>query len=158
MKNNVKLAQEAVELVKPAIDKLFEIAKRKELHIVVMDPTIKPWECDFADAILYQETIGNPEQWPVKFDDLARNKAAQAWRNSSANINMHTAHPSSIRDDDCLFYGSFVYGDIVVGCSGIESHFDMLISAWIALAFEQLAIHSYEKDKADTPMKPLRVC
>lgn len=135
------IAKEAVELVRPSIDKLLERAIRQELHIVVLDPRAKPWECDFADAILHQESIRSGHEWDKPFDDFARNKALQAWRSQRHNIHLQMQHPSSLRAEDIPFYGSFVYGDIVVACSGIEQWFDMLISSWIAVAFEQLMLH-----------------
>lgn len=134
------LAKEAVNLMKPSIKALFERTNRKELHIVIMDPRIKPWESDFEDAILYEESIRTAE-WEHPFDDFARNKAKQAWRDSQANIVMQTQHPSSLQEGDLPFYGSFVYGNIVVASSGVEQWFDMLVSGWIALSFEQLMIH-----------------
>jgi hypothetical protein len=147
-----QLAKDAVELVKPAIEKLFDQTNRRELHIVVMDPRIKPWESSFEDAILYEESIKNSE-WSAPFDVFARKKAVHAWRDGTANINHQTIHPSSLRDDDVLFYGSFVYGDVVVACSGVEQWFDMLVSGWVALAFEQLAINNYQQTKIDNPTK-----
>lgn len=138
--NHEALAKEAVSLIKPSIDALFERTNRRELHIVIMDPRIKPWEADFADAILYQESIRTAE-WELPFDEFARNKAEQAWRDAQANIVTQTQHPSSLREGDLPFYGSFVYGNVVVACSGVEQWFDMLVSGWIALAFEQLVIH-----------------
>lgn len=138
--NHEALAKEAVSLIKPSIEALFERTNRRELHIVIMDPRIKPWEADFSDAILYQESIRNTE-WALPFDEFARNKAEQAWRDAQANIVTQTQHPSSLREGDLPFYGSFVYGNVVVACSGVEQWFDMLVSGWIALAFEQLVIH-----------------
>lgn len=155
MKDSKQLAMEAVEVVKPSIEKLFEQTNRKELHIVIMDPRLKPWESSFEDAILYETSIKNSE-WPAPFDELARKKAFQAWRDSSANINHQTLHPTSLRDDDVLFYGSFVYGNVVVACSGVEQWFDMLISSWIALAFEQLTVHSLQTQKIDNPTQRYR--
>lgn len=152
MRDHKQLAADAVDLVRPAIEKLFDQTNRKELHIVIMDPRVKPWESTFEEAILYQESIKN-ELWKVPFDVIAREKAAQAWRNQQANIHHQTMHPSSLRDNDVLFYGSFVYGDIVVACSGVEQWFDMLVSGWIALAFEQLAMSDYQKAKAVEPTK-----
>ncbi|MGX9417530.1 hypothetical protein ACWU4D_09285 [Vibrio sp. WJH972] len=150
-----KIAADAVELVTPSIEALFKKTCRKELHIVVVDPRIKPWESTFEDAILYEKTLGNPEEWQVPFDELARQKAAQAWRNNSANISLHTQHPSSLRSGDVLYYGSFVYGDIVVGCSGVEPWFDMLAASWVALAIEQLCISDYQETKRTDPTKRL---
>ena len=154
--DNKALAQEAINLVKPAIDQLFEKTCRKELHIVIMNPQLKPWEAPFEDAILHECTFGTPESWPAPFDELARNKAAQAWRDSVSNIDHQTLHPSSLREGDVLFYGSFVYGNIVVACSGVEPWFDMLVSGWIAVALEQLTINEYQTTKATDPTRRYR--
>ena len=143
---HIDIAREAVALVKPSIEELFKKTKRRELHIVIMDPRLKPWESTFEDAILYQETIRNTDPWESPYDELARNKAEQAWRERQPNIELQTKHPSSLRENDIPFYGSFVYGNVVVGCSGVEEWFDMLISGWIALAFEQLAVHQHNAD------------
>jgi len=115
MKSHEDIAVAAVALVKPSIEALFQHTKRKELH------TIEPWE--------------------QPFDDLARNKAQQAWREGTHNLITQKQHPSSLRENDIPFYGSFVYGNVVVACSGLEQWFDMLVSGWIALSFEQLLIH-----------------
>jgi len=138
---HLDIAKQAILLVKPSIDELFKRTNRKELHIVIMDPRIKPWESNFNDAILHEESIKNSETWEKPFDEFARSKAEQAWRERQANIVAQTIHPSSLREGELPFYGSFVYGNIVVACSGVEQWFDMLVSGWIALAFEQLMIH-----------------
>lgn len=91
-----QLAIDAVELVTPAIERLFDRTNRKEL---------------------------------------------QVWRDGSANINHQTIHPAFLHEEDVLFCESFVYGNIVVACSGVQQWFDMLVSAWIAVAIEQLAMH-----------------
>ena len=147
MTNHEDIAAAAVALVKPAIEVLFQRTNRKELHIVIMDPRIKPWEANFTDAILYQESIKTLEIWELPFDEFARNKAEQAWREGVPNLIIQSQHPSSLRENDLPFYGSFVYGNIVVACSGVEQWFDMLISGWIALSFEQLMIHERETKK-----------
>ena len=138
------VAREAVALVKPSIVELFKRTKRSELHIVIMDPRLKPWESSFGDAILYQEPIRSSAPWESPYDELARKKAEQAWRERQPNVVLQTSHPSSLREDDIRFYGSFVYGNVVVACSGVEEWFDMLISGWIALAFEQIAVHEHQ--------------
>ena len=144
--NHVDIAREAVALVKPSIDQLFKRTNRKELHIVIMDPRLKPWESNFDEAILYQESTKNTDPWEIPFDELARKKAEQAWRERQANVVLQTSHPSTLREGDIPFYGSFVYGNVVVACSGVEQWFDMLVSGWIALAFEQLAVHEHQSD------------
>ncbi|USD68317.1 hypothetical protein [Vibrio sp. SCSIO 43136] len=156
MKSHADIAKDAIELVTPAIERLFERTNRKELHIVVMDPRVKPWESSFEEAILCEASLGSPEQWTIPFDEFARKKAQQAWRNSAPNITQQTTHTASLRQDDLLFYGSFVYGDVVVACSGVEQWYDMLISSWIALAIEQLCMAEYQNNKVDNPTQTLR--
>ncbi|KZN15031.1 hypothetical protein [Marinomonas sp. TW1] len=136
-----EIAQQAIDLVRPAIDELFKRSIRSELHIVILDPRLKPWEGDFDEAILYQESIKSGAPWEKPFDDFARNKAKQAWRAQRHNLHLQVQHPSSLKDDDLPFYGAFVYGDLVVACSGVEQWFDMLVSSWVAMSFEQLMIH-----------------
>ena len=133
MKNPTDIAKDAIELMMPSIDKLFERTNRKELHIVIMNPQLKPWETSFDDAILYERSLGTPASWSIQFDQLARKKAQQAWRESTSNIHLQSLHPASLRDDDLLFYGSFVYGNIVVACSGVEQWYDMLIAVGLRL-------------------------
>jgi hypothetical protein len=156
MKSHVEIAKDAVALVTPSIEKLFERTNRKELHIVIMDPRLKPWDAKFQDAILYQTSLGSPESWTIPFDQFALKKAKQAWRDSSANINTQFLHPSSLEEDDILFYGSFVYGNVVVACSGVEQWYDMLVSGWIAVAIEQLAMHEYQSNKIENPTQIYR--
>lgn len=154
--DNKALVIEAINLVKPSIEELFKRTCRKELHIVVMNPQLKPWEASFEEAILHEWTYGTPETWPAPFDELARSKASQAWRDSVPNMVHQTQHPSSLREGDALFYGSFVYGNIVVACSGVEPWYDMLISSWVAMAFEQLTIAAYQDIKTNAPKTPRR--
>ncbi|OEF29396.1 hypothetical protein [Vibrio rumoiensis] len=156
MKDLKEIAADAVDLVSPAIERLFERTNRKELHIVVMNPQVKPWEVSFEDAILFEKSLGSPESWSISFDQFARKKAQQAWRESTSNIQLQTLHPSALREDDLLFYGSFVYGNIVVACSGVEQWYDMLISGWIAVAIEQLTMHEYQMQKLENPTKTYR--
>ena len=91
MRSMKDITQDAIDIVKPSIDKLFERTNRKELHIVVMNPHLKPWEASFEDAILYEESLGSPDNWTIKFDHLARKKAQQAWRESTSNLTLHSS-------------------------------------------------------------------
>ena len=154
MKDQKDIVTDAIDLVRPSIDLLFKRTNRQELHVVVMNPRIRPWEADFEDALLYEESLGSPENWTIQFDQLARQKAKQAWRSQRASIHNQLIHPASLQEDDLLFFGSFVYGDIVVACSGVQPWYDMLISGWIAIAIEQLVMHEYQTVKLENPSQP----
>jgi hypothetical protein len=139
-----QLAKDAILLVAPAIENLFKTGKRDLCHIVVMNPEYMPWEKDFEEAILLEYSFGDRSSWDLDFVGMAKAKAFQSWRHRIPNSVLQHTHPASLREDDLKFYGSFVYGDIVVACSGLEQHFDVLISSWVAIAMEQLAIHQRE--------------
>ncbi|WP_299689090.1 hypothetical protein [uncultured Vibrio sp.] len=156
MRDMKDIVMDAVEVVTPSIERLFERTNRKELHIVVMNPHLKPWEATFEEAILFETSLGNPESWTIPFNQLAKKKAQQAWRESTSNVQLQQLHPSALREEDLLFYGSFVYGNIVVACSGVEQWYDMLISSWIALAVEQLTMHEYQTQKIENPTQAYR--
>jgi hypothetical protein len=146
-----ELHEQAYALCKPAIDLLLEqYAKRKHYHIVVMDPRKKPWESSFRDAVLAEFSEGKDE-WAHDYRKIARSKAEQAWRNQQANIITQMLAPATLRSGDTFYYGSFEYHGVIVACSGVEPYFDMLISGWIALAYQQLAQHYVETHKKAYP-------
>ncbi len=92
MKSHLDIAKEAIELVTPSIHKLFEQTNRQELHIVIMDPRVKPWESTFEESILFEASLGTPDKWTIPFDDFARKKALQAWRNNQPNLINQSQH------------------------------------------------------------------
>jgi hypothetical protein len=147
-------ARQVFELVKPAIKELLEkYAKRQDLHIVFMNPQIKPWEAPFEEAILEEFFIGDPEKWEHDYKAIARSKAEQTWREQRANLITQTLGPATLRPNDTVYWGSFEYYGMVVACSGVESYFDMLVSSWLALAYQQLSQHYLTKFKTEYPNK-----
>ena len=153
MSTDTSIPKKAVELVMPAIKKLFEdYAKRAHGFIVVMNPRIKPWEVDDPmDAIWYEEQIVDGEKWDYQYGKIAKYKAFQAWREGCHNIVTVTQAPANLRPGDTFYYGSFNHMGVVVAFSGVEPYFDMLISAWIATAIQALSQHEVERYKADHP-------
>lgn len=146
--NTEKLFDQAYFLCKPAIDLLLErYAKRKHYHIVIMDPRKKPWECSFEEAIL-AEFSQDVEKWEHDYKKIARSKAEQAWREQRANLLTNMLGPATLRPGDTIYWGSFEYYGVVAACSGVEPHFDMLISAWVVLSYQQLARHYLTKHMA----------
>lgn len=150
------LAAESVELCLPSIKKLLkERAKRQDMHIVIMDPRYKAWEKNFEDSVLYEYSLGDKASWSVDFQSVALQKAEQSWRVGHSNMYTHLFAPASLRVGDVAFYGSFDHNGIIVAASGVESWFDVLVSGWIAVAFQQLAQEWYNNFKIDEPMAPV---
>ncbi len=150
--NHRFLCEEAVRMLVPSIEKLLsEKAKRKDMHIVIMDPCLKPWEASFEDAVLYEYSFTPESVWGNPYDELARAKAAQAWREGRSNRALFQSAPALIRDGDVAFYGSFEYEGVIVAASGVEAWFDVLISGWIAMAVQQLAQAELQVFKQENP-------
>ena len=147
-----QLAREAIELVMPAIIQLIATgrAKREHLHIIVLDPRATPADYE-SPQILCERSVGKQGEWAHDYRKIAVAKATQAWRDGRANINTQMLGPATLRKGDTVYYGSFEYQGVIVACSGIQPWFDMLVSGWIAIAFQQLAQDHIQKIKEKNP-------
>lgn len=147
------IASDAVmSLLMPAIEKIFWRAKRQHLHIVVMDPRIKPWDgILFEKAILSEYSFGNKEEWEHPYDKIARSKARQSWREQQSNIITQAVAPATLQPGDTVHNGGFYYCGLVVGTSGIEWEYDMMISGWVAVTIQQLVQRGLQCFKAENP-------
>ncbi|MDC7219125.1 MAG: hypothetical protein PQJ59_04230 [Spirochaetales bacterium] len=149
------IAEQAYELLEPSIKKLLkEKAKREDMHIVVMNPAVKPWEASFEEAILAEFSLTDKSGWANPYDDLARGKAKQAWRDGKSNVHKHLIAPATLKTGDVAFYGSFEHEGVIVGASGVEGWYDVLVCGLMAVAIQQLAQAEYQKFKSENPMSP----
>ena len=152
--NHKKIAEEAFEIIKPSVVKLLkEKALREDMHIVVMNPTIKPWESTFEDAILVEFSLTDKGNWKNPFDTFALSKAKQAWRDGRDNVKKQLLSPATLKDGDVAFYGSFEYEGVIVAASGVEGWFDQLVSGWLALTIQQLCQDYIQKFKSREKME-----
>ncbi len=149
-----KLAKEAIELLIPTIKELLSTrAKREDMHIVVMNPTIKPWESTFESAILYEYSMTDKKNWANPYDEIARGKAQQSWRDGRNNVYKHLHCPATLKSGDIAYYGSFDYEGVIVASSGVEPWFDVLVSGWVAITIQQLAQAEYQAFTTKNPME-----
>lgn len=142
------IAEEAVKTVMPAIMSLMKNrGVRGDLHIVVLDPTIKPWNGTFTDAVIYEHQIGDPQEWKHDYASIARSKAEQSWRTQMPNGIMQLNAAALIEAGDVKYASAFVepLSGMTVGCSGIQGYFDYLVGGWVALACLQFAKDESEK-------------
>jgi len=145
MKSIKELAVEALKILRPSIDELLKQAKRQHIHIVVMNPQVKPWEAKFTEAIAYEESITDGKKWEHPYDQIARSKAEQEWRdNNGTNLITQLLAPAMLRDGYTLFYGSWSHYGQIVSCSGVEPWYDTLISMWLSTTIQQLAQHELQ--------------
>lgn len=130
---------------------------RQMCHIVVLVPAVEDArEADYPDfpnypirpCILYERSIGE-EEWPHEFDNIARCKAQQLWRDQNTDgqtdSNAHLLFP-----DDTPYWGGVKRHGIVVACSGVQPWFDQMISGMIADALKAVGRELFEisDDKA----------
>lgn len=152
--NHKEIAEAAFEIIKPSVQKLLkERAVREDMHIVVMNPTIKPWEGSFEDAVLAEFSTTDKSGWANTYDVFALGKAKQAWRDGRDNVSKHLLSPATLKDGDVAFYGSFDYEGVIVAASGVEAWFDQLVSGWMALTIQQLCQDYYQKFKSREKME-----
>ena len=146
-----ELAREAVELVLPSINAVLDgRGKRRYFHIVILDPTVKPWNGSFEDAILYEYSI-RKDEWDNDYDSVARSKAYQSWRSQGGypNLIIQEMGPASLQAGDRQGTSSFEWYGLIVAGSGIQGWLDFMIAGWVALACQMLAREEAEKLRSD---------
>ncbi len=119
-------AREAVQLALPSIEQALArdgVSGERVLHIVVMDPAARPG-ADFEDAILYEQSVGDPGTWQADYRSFARQKAALAWRAGCDTHLIQELRPHFLRKGESLLWGSVWRDGLVVGASGAHPWWD----------------------------------
>jgi hypothetical protein len=132
-------AVQAVQLARPMLENSLSIKSVGEsgfLHIVIMNPLATPGDCDFANAILYEESIGNPEEWDADYGAYARGKARLTWRTGLSTHEILALKPHLLHAKDAPVWGSVCQDGIVVAVSGANPWFDEAFARAIAGLFK----------------------
>lgn len=152
------VVREAINIVLPAFEALAIMrAKRQHLHVVVVDGTLKDQGMLFGDAILVEHSVGSRTEWRYPYDHIARSKAEISWRTGEPSIMAAMLAPATLRPGDTVHWGAFVLNGIIVGVSGVQPWFDMLVASWVAWACQQLLqdeIHLWRKAHPDADFLP----
>lgn len=146
-----KLANRAIDLALPAITAAMSagIMKRSDLHIVVMNPCIKPWQVtDPHQAILTERSLGDVLNWEYPYDEIARAKTIASWRTGlPTNLLIHAyPHLLEVGVDwgDTKYYGSGVFDGIPTGASGVQSFFDEWVAGIVGLSCKALCMQQMQ--------------
>ncbi len=131
--------------------------KREQLHVVVLVPGMNDDRPDYPEwpnyqiqpVVLYEHTLGNVDNFPYPFNDIARCKALQLWHNR--NDDRTEIMPHLLFPGDAPFWGGVKRQGIVVACSGIQPWQDKLISGLSADLMIALAYNAWmlSTDKSD---------
>lgn len=123
------------------------ILSRKMCHIVVLVPSVtdvhEAGHHPITPFPIFEKSVGNPDEWPRKFDDIARCKAQQLWRGQNTDGNTDSV-PHLLFSDDTPFWGGVRRHGIVVACSGVQPYFDQMISGMIADALKAFGRFRFE--------------
>ena len=143
----VDKAKKAVDMVRPAILAAMEsgLTKRKDLHIIIVNPGTRPGDVENGeDAILYEESFGDPSKWQHDYAAIDRAKAIASWRTSLPTHVLRETMPyllvASENGSDTPYYGSAVLHGMVVAASGVQPWFDEWISYMVAAACRAICI------------------
>ncbi|OHA81936.1 MAG: hypothetical protein A2675_02090 [Candidatus Yonathbacteria bacterium RIFCSPHIGHO2_01_FULL_51_10] len=134
--------------------------KREQLHVGVLVPGMKDDRPDYPDwpnyqikpVVLYEYTLGDPDNFPHPFVDIARCKGLQLWHDR--NDDRTEIIPHLLFPGDTPFWGGVKRHGIVVYCSGIQPWLDKLVSGMVADLLVALAYDAWMKsaDKADNKL------
>lgn len=116
---NKRVAIQAVKLVVESLIKLTMdtgLAKRKDLHIVIGKRSGK---------ILHEFSLGKVKKWEHDYKGVARSKFNLTCRNGLPTRIIQSMMPELAGEKgDTFYFGSWIDGDIVVACSGVQAYWD----------------------------------
>lgn len=130
-----EVARRAVEIVGAAFADAAGkgVVKSRNLHVVVLDPTVHPWNAaGFADAVLYEHSFARDE-WDHTYDELARGKAQATWTAGGKSTDyLQRLAPHLYTDGDVKWSGSVVLDGLIVAASGVQPWFDQAFAGCVA--------------------------
>lgn len=159
-----EVAERAVNLVFNGIfynGMLNHMLNRRVGHIVVMVPSVEDARVEdyskwpnypIEPFLLYEDSIGDKDQWTSKYDEIARSKAQQLWREQNTDGNTDCM-PHLLFPDDTPYWGGVKRHGFVVAFSGVQSYFDQMISGMVADAIKAIARFEFEKSADKTQKK-----
>ncbi len=119
-----------------ATDKL----SKSMFHIVMLVPVLMKGTVTpiIRPTILAEHSLGK-KFWKNKYEEIAVSKAFQLW--DGQNLGGTDSVPHLLFEGDTHYWGGVKRDGIVVACSGVQSHFDKMISSLtvdlaIGLAYE----------------------
>lgn len=135
-------AAQAVRMSLPLIEEAMKSKEAGEsgfLHLVIMDPLLGPSSCSFEEAILYEYSVGDRNQWDADYAAFAHAKARVAWRTGLDGHMVQELRPHLLTARDTVLWGSVVVDGIVVSASGADPWFDEAFAGTVAMLLRALA-------------------
>lgn len=143
-----QLARQAIELVLPVLALMTEqgIVKRRDMHIVVLDPTHTG---RFEDsAILCEHQVGDVRKWEHSYDAIALKKAKMSFEHRLPSQVIVEQVPYLLEGGDTKYFGNACQDGLIVAASGVEPWFDQMVSEMIVAVIRGLCIDEMRKEIA----------
>ncbi len=115
------IAAYALALARPSIElaMLGGAAKRSDLFI-----TISRLEKLGEFTHLACDSYGDRSEWEYPYENIAGAKHDMTVRTGLSSREVQLLHPELIRELDSYYWGSVIFGNIVVAASGVQAWFD----------------------------------
>lgn len=153
---DAEAARAAVLLALPSIEQTLQrsgVSALKVLHLVVLDPAACPGSAGFDDALLYEHSVGDREQWDADYAAFARDKALLSWRHQMDSRKVVQLQPHRLSHEDTVLWGGVWLDGIVVAASGALPAWDETFSLLVAAHLRAIALER----SVGTPIAWLRV-
>ncbi|KKQ00513.1 MAG: hypothetical protein US77_C0012G0001 [Microgenomates group bacterium GW2011_GWC1_38_14] len=143
----VHLVNEAVAIVTPMIEQFLgwdRTGGRHDLYLVVLKPE--------TEEILYETAFGGPlSEWKHPYNKIALAKARQCARTGMVGRTLLRDAPWLIEPGDVRYVGGVVENGLVVAASGVQDHFDEMISWMVLSVIQGLCRDEVSKFTSDDP-------
>ncbi len=156
-------AEIAAEAVAHALSLAFhstlspKMKRLNQCHVVVLVPAMVEagysWpNYQIQPHALFERSVGDKTQWEHEYDHITRCKALQLWHDR--NDDRTAIIPHLLFPGDTPFWGGVKHRGFVVVCSGVQAHFDKMISGvssdiMVALAHDAFELDEHRKAGAD---------
>jgi len=118
---------------------------RRDLHVVVVDGTMRLPGHTFRDAVIWEKSLGRQAEWEHPYLFIARAKAYATWRTSRSTPEMVRLAPQLLEHGDTIYDGSVYLNGVIAAASGQKSHFDFWIASAMATLSQQLCVDEMER-------------
>lgn len=140
---DAEAARAAVFLALPSIKKTLQcsgVSARKVLHLVVLDPAARCGSSGFEDALMYEHSVGDRQQWDADYAAFARDKALLSWRHRMDSRRVVQLEPHWLSHNDTILWGGVWLDGIVVAASGAVPAWDEAFSLLVAGHLRAIAL------------------
>ncbi len=116
-----------------------DLLKRKDLHMVIMDPGKPYGTCGFKEAMLFEHSFTPPKYWEHPYAGIARQKASVTWRTGHPSRIVRECMPHLLAAGESRYGGSVNVDGLVVAASGVQPWYDEALSGIAAHVLKGVA-------------------